>query len=429
VQAEIASRVAQALDVKLGASAKKQLAEPPTANVAAYDEFLKGEQLSQSLAVTDPRPLRRAIANYQQAVTLDPTFVQAWVQLARASCSVGNTSPTSADDEVCRHAAEQASAIDANRPESRLAMGTYLQVRQEYDKALEQFTRGLEVQPNNSALLDASALVERSLGLFDAALSHLQQAAHLDPRSIQAAHNLARTYHDKHQYKEADAEYARALALAPNNLRVVQARATNYLSQGDLPGARAVIAESLKHTSAKDVVIRFATFQEMMWVLPEDLRAQVVALQPADFDNERGMWALKVGATYLMMSDVAQARSYGRISASHYEETVKRFPDDAQRQELLGRALVLAGRPAEAIEAGKRSLALRGTLDAVNGPYYKYQVARIYIQAGQYENALDLIEPLLSLPGDVTPGWLRIDPVFAPLRGNPRFERLIKSGT
>jgi hypothetical protein len=80
------------------------------------------------------------------------------------------------------------------------------------------------------------------------------------------------------------------------------------------------------------------------------------------------------------------------------------------------------------MQAGERSLALRETaLDAVSGPYYKYQVARIYIMAGQYDRALDLIEPLLSGPGDLTPGWLRIDPIFAPLRGNPRFDRLARA--
>jgi tetratricopeptide (TPR) repeat protein len=167
----------------------------------------------------------------------------------------------------------------------------------------------------------------------------------------------------------------------------------------------------------------------MMWVLPDNLRAKVIDLQASDFDNDRGMWALKVGATYRLMGDAAKARSWGEISAAAYQEIARRYPDDPQQQELYGRALALTSRKDEAIRAGERSLALRETsLDAVNGPYFRYQVARIFIQAGQLDRALDLIEPLVSKPGDITPGWLRIDPIFTPLRGNPRFERLIAAG-
>ena len=86
VQADIASRVAQALDVALGTGAQEQLAQRPTRNVAAYDAFLRGEQLSQSMAVSDPNLLRKAIALYEQAATLDPEFVEAWAQLSRAAC-------------------------------------------------------------------------------------------------------------------------------------------------------------------------------------------------------------------------------------------------------------------------------------------------------------------------------------------------------
>jgi TolB-like protein/Flp pilus assembly protein TadD len=427
MQAEIASRVAEALDVALAGGARESLAERPTKDVAAYDAFLRGEEVSQSLAIRDPVQLRRAMSYYQHAVGLDPTFIQAWVQLSRAACARTATTST-AERELCRSAAERAAALAPNRPETRLAMGTYLRVIEEKsDKALDQYTLGLKAQPNNVDLLAEATNAERSLGRFDDALAHAQQAARLDPRSVVAANVLARTYHDTHRFKEADAEYSRALTLAPSNLRIVQSRAANCLSQGDLACARGVIATALAHVSAKDLIVRFATFQEMMWVLPDDLRAQILQLQPADFDNDRGMWALKVGATHLLMKDVAKARSYGRISAAEYRNAVKRIPDDAQLLELLGRALVLAGENEAAIEAGERSLALRETaVDAVSGPYYKYQVARIYIQAGQYERALDLIEPLLSLPGDLTPGWLRIDPIFTPLRGNPRFERLIK---
>ena len=431
VQADIASRVAQALDVALGTTSKQQLSERPTANLAAYDTFLRGEQESQSGTVTDPVPLRKAVVAYEQAVSLDPRFVQAWAQLSRAACSITLAAPTPEDVDRCRDGADRAVALAPARPESRLAMGGYFRdVHKDYDKALEQYAIGLQAAPNHADLLAASAVIERRLGRFDEALTHLQRAARLDPRSVLAAINLARTYHDLHRHAEAQTEYSRALVFAPTNLLLVQLKATDLLSQGNLAGARDDIAAALQHTSATALIVRFATFQEMMWVLPDDLRAQVVNLQPAHFDNDRGMWALKVGATYRLMGDAAKAKSYGEIAANEYVKNVKRFPSDAQQMELFGRALALTDRKADAVEAGERSLAMRETLvDAVNGPYVRYQVARIFIQAGRYDRALDLIEPLLAKPGDITAGWLRIDPIFTTLRGNPRFERLIKTGT
>ena len=213
--------------------------------------------------------------------------------------------------EVCQRAAERAAALAPDKPETRLAMGTSLRVvKKEYTKALEQFTLGVQTQPNNVELLTAATTVERSLGRFEDALAHAQHAARLDPRSIGAGSVLARTYRDLRRFKEADAEYDRTLALAPRNTAVIQGRATNCLSQGDLACARNVITKALADVTVKDLIVRFATTQEMMWVLPDDLRNQVLKLQPEDFDNDRGMWALKVGATYLLMNDVAQARSY-----------------------------------------------------------------------------------------------------------------------
>ncbi len=430
VQADIASRVAQALDVALGTTSKQQISTRPTSNVAAYDAFLRGEQESQSGTVSDAVPLRTAIHAYEQAVALDPEFVQAWAQLSRAACAIALSSPTPDDITRCRSGAERAVALGPTRPESRLAMGLYFRnVDKAYDKALDQYAIGLQAAPNNVDLLAASAVIERSLGRFDEALTHLQRASQLDPRSVPAASSLARTYHDLRRHREAQTEYSRALVLAPTNLSLVQNKAADFLSQGDLAGARAVIAAALQHSTTTAIVVRFATFQEMMWVLPDDMRAQVITLQPAHFDNDRGMWALKVGATYRLMGDAAKAKSYGEIAAGEYEKRAKRYPEDPQQMELFGRALALADRKAEAVEAGERSLAMRQTsLDAVSGPYYKYQVARICIQAGQHDRALDLIEPLLSKPGDITAGWLRVDPIFTPLRGSPRFQRVVNGG-
>ena len=151
---------------------------------------------------------------------------------------------------------------------------------------------------------------------------------------------------------------------------------TTYLSQGDLAGARALITAALTRTDPKTLIVRFATFQEMMWVLPDDLRARVVDLQPADFDNDRAMWALKVGDTYHEGND-AKARCYAEISAAAYADVARK----SRTITAAGTARPGAGpcRQADGSRASRRAiLALRGTAqDAVNGPYYKYQVARI----------------------------------------------------
>jgi tetratricopeptide (TPR) repeat protein len=130
------------------------------------------------------------------------------------------------------------------------------------------------------------------------------------------------------------------------------------------------------------------------------------------------MWAL--------LGDESKARAYGDTAVKIAEAQLSDFPEDAQIHELLGRSLVLAGRKQEAIDASERSLKMRETaLDASTGPYVRYQVARVLIQAGAYDRALDLIEPLLGeYYSDLTPAWLRLEPTFKPLKGNPRFERL-----
>jgi tetratricopeptide (TPR) repeat protein len=111
------------------------------------------------------------------------------------------------------------------------------------------------------------------------------------------------------------------------------------------------------------------------------------------------------------------------------ESQLKVSPDDPQLHVLHGLALAYMGRKAEAIGAGEHSLALMPiSKDAVNGAYDQHQLVRIYILVGEPEKALDQLEPLLRLPYTLSPGWLRIDPAFAPLKGNPRFERLIKGG-
>jgi len=184
VQADIASRVAQALGIALEAGEAKQLAEKPTENLAAYDAFLKGEEVSKGMGITDPPSIRKALEFYEQAVALDPGFAQSWAQLSRANSSLHfSSTPTPELAERARQAAEKAVALAPRRSEGYTALGTYEHlVVGDLNRALEQYAKGLRVAPRSTDLINGIALAEESLGRWDAAVEHFRQADRLDPR-------------------------------------------------------------------------------------------------------------------------------------------------------------------------------------------------------------------------------------------------------
>jgi eukaryotic-like serine/threonine-protein kinase len=428
VQSDIAGKVASALDVALGESAQKQLEARPTKNLDAYDAFLKGEQVSQGNSVSDAPHLREALTHYQRAVDLDSTFVEALARVAQIQSSLYANGPTVEGVEAARVAAERVMRVAPNQPMSLLAMGAYLlNQKKDYTGGLELYTRGLKLDPNNAQLLTAAAAAERSLGHWDDAIAHLQQAIRIDPRSVRTARALAGRFQDTRRYQEAIVAWQKALDLAPTNLAVVQGAAGTWLSLGRLDSARALISRTLKLVDTAALAAHFSIYQEQMWVLPPEVMPLVTKLLPKDFDGDRGHYGLKVGGTWKLLGDMAKAHAYADTARMAFAAQSKAFPEAAQIHELLGRALALGGWKQEAVQEAELSLRLRETeLDWSTGPYVRFQVARILIQSGELDKALDLIEPLLKSPGsDVTPAYMRIDPSFAPLKGNPRFEKLV----
>jgi len=429
VQASIASKVAEALNVALAPPVEAQLAVRPTSNLDAYDEFLKGEQITGSFSNTNPPTLLQGLEHYDQAVRLDSTFARAWSAIARAQSILSFTSPTKESVERARVAAEKTLQIAPDRAEARLAMGSYLHnIKMDYEGARQQYLEGLQRDPNNTDLLGALSTVEVTLGKFDDALAHRKQAALLDPRSVNTTRRLAQSYHDLRLFAEEQPAWDRALALAPDNLPIIQAKAIGLLALGQLDSVHALVHAKLATIDTTALLVRFSLYQEMMWTLPGELWPKILNLTVKDFNNDKGHWGLKLGHTYLLLGDTARGRMFGDSARLDFEARLREFPDRAQLHELLGRALALGGHRAEAIAEAERSLALRETtLDASLRPYVHFQVARILVQSGEYDKALDLIEPLLAMNGsDVTPAVLRLDPTFKPLIGNPRFQRLLR---
>jgi serine/threonine-protein kinase len=429
IQASIASKVAEALNVALAPPVREQIARPATSNLDAYDEFLKGEQITSSLGTSDAVVLSKGLEHYERAVELDSTFARAWSAIAQARSIINGSGPTKEGVERARVAAERTVQLAPARPEARLAMGTYLrEIKVDFAGARQEFLAGLEHEPNNPDLLTDLAAVERALGKFSDELAHARQAALVDPRSVASARRLATAYHDLRQYSEELAAWDRALAIAPKNLGLIQGKAFAYLSLGQLDSVHALVRDKLRTVDTTALLVRFALYQETMWTLPPDLWPKIVTLTVKDFGGDKGHWGLKIGHTYRLLGDTVRARMFGDSARAVFEAQVRDFPERAQLHELLGRALALGGHKERAIAEADRSLALRETsLDASLRPYVHFQVARILIQSGEYDRALDLIEPLLTAPAsDLTPAYLRIDPTFKPLMDIPRFQRLLR---
>jgi serine/threonine-protein kinase len=428
VQADIATKVARALNAALGDSVRHELAAKPTDNLAAYDAYLKGEAASQGLSVGDPASLRRAIGFYQQAISVDPGFILAWTQLARASSRLYfNGTPTPQLAAQAREAANRAHALGSDRPEGQMALGDYYSnVLLDNGQSLAACEAGLKLAPNDVDLLVTAALAEQGLGDWDAALAHLTKAGALDPRSTNTARRTAVTLLWLRRYPEARAVVDRALALGPTNLNIIELKAQVALAEGDLAGARAVIGAALGTVEPAALLANFGVYWDLYWVLDDAQQQQLLTLPPSAFDDDRANWGIVRAQTYWLRKDLAEARVYADSARLAYEEQLQVTPEDAQRHVQRGLALAYLGRKAEAIAEGQRGVSLLPmSRDAYSAPYNQHQLVRIYILVGEPEKALDQLEPLLKVPYYLSPGWLKIDPNFAPLRGNPRFERLV----
>jgi TolB-like protein/Flp pilus assembly protein TadD len=426
MQADIAGRVAGAMNLALAGGTRAYLAEAPTRNPAAYDAYLHG----RSIARTDPVDLRRKLQYYQQATSLDSSFVEAWVERSRtASILYSNSVPDPAIAREARAAAERAIAIAPERGIAHAAMAVYHNlVESNATAALEEALRARALAPGDPDILRAVAIAERQQGRIVDAIRDLQFASDLDPRNAITVHTLAEALMWARRYPEARAAADRALALAPDVPEMIEGRAMVSLAQGDLAGARSVLAATPPSLDRALLAASFGMYFDLAWVLDDADQRRILVLDADAFGGDRLAWAWVLAQTHALRGDVARARAYADTALVAADDQLRDAPDDPQRHMVRGLALAMIGRPAEAVTAGERAITLASARpNATLQPYLQHQLAKIHLMAGERAKVLEVIEPLLRVPYYVSPQWLRIDPTFAPLRGNERFERLAAS--
>ncbi len=426
VQADIAGKVASALDVALADSVRSELAARPTANLAAYDEFLHGEAASNGMTADDPASLRRAIASYERAIALDSAFVPAWGRLSQAYARLNSrSSPSAALAEQALRAARRAQELGPKRPDGALALADYYRrIAFEPARALEIVELGLKQAPNSVDLLATAGDAEESLGRWEAALARYERAAALDPRSALVARRHSYVLLMLRRYAEADAANDRAVALAPADMAIFHQKVMTAVAQGDLSEARRRLRAAPPGMDSTELITYFANFEDLWWLLDDAQQRRLLMLGPQAFDSDTGAWGLVLAQVYHSRGDTRRARLYADSAALGFRSHVREAPRDGQLHVLLGLSEAYAGRHADAVRDGSRGAEL--TTDEYFGPYVRQQLARIYLLAGDEDKAIDLIEPLLRVPHSLSPGWLRIDPTWDPLRKHPRFRKLVE---
>jgi eukaryotic-like serine/threonine-protein kinase len=431
IQADIADRVAEALDLALGVTEHRQLAQRPTVDLAAYTAFLKGEAAAQSLAAEDLPTLRLAVPFYQEAVARDSTFGLAWARLALAHAQIygfGSWDPL--DAEAAARALTKAKRLAPGTPETYRAQVVYEDwVRRDFETALTTAEAGLLRNRDQSDLIAMAAVDEFRLGRVAAAVTRLTRAQALDPRSFIVARNLGYALTCQRRWQEAHRALSLAQSLSPTDVSTALAQVRTYVAEGDLSGARRVLAEVPPGVDPMQRATVVA-YEDLFWILDDATQRRVLTLPPSGLDGERSDWALMRAQVYRFRGDTGMARVYADSARIAFEARLVAAPNDEWLHILRGSALAYLGRKAEAIQEGRRGTELLPiSRDALSGPDIQNQLVLIYLLVGEPEQALKSLEPLLKMPYYLSPAWVRIDPAYEPLRGNPRFERLLKGAT
>ena len=422
VQAEIATNVAQALRVRLTPSMERALARRPTSDLDAYDQYLRGlEILSQA---GDPTG-QKARAAFAQAVRLDSSFALAWAYLALAEGRIYLNGREPQRAEAMRQATDRALALAPELPEAHARLGEYQSwVRHDNSSALAAYRTGLRFNPNNALLLARVGWAEMRLGHWDSALVHLVQGTRLDPRSPSRFADLGAAHLYLRRYADAREDLNRYATLAPASGSHFERRLWLELGRGDLEAARGVLRSLPPEVDVLTFFAGYPTWQRT-WALDSLQLRQLVDSAKASSEQSPAK-ALILAEAYLRLSDSVQSHAWAERAVRGYRQTLARSPDDPELRSAYALALAYLGRRREAIWEGLRAKTLVPiSSDAIAGQQYQAALVRIYLITNEPESALNELEPLLRVPGSLSREWLRIDPTFAPLRGNPRFERLV----
>jgi non-specific serine/threonine protein kinase len=434
VQSDIAERVANALDITLIEPERASLKIQPTENLEAYDYYLRGNEYY--LRSYHEKDMQIAIQMYKRAIELDPRFALAYARLAETHAFMYWLYYDRSEERVIKtkEAAAKALELAPDFPEIHQAMGFYYyRCHLDYDRALAEFEIARRHQPNDTHLLEGMAYVRRRQGKMEQAAADLERAVELDPRSALLAYENAVTYMRLRKYSEAVRHAERAIFLRPEWVLPYGSLAMFHLQwQAETKKARSFLEQASQTvnwtlTDEPDFALSWALsllyerrYEEAL--KPVSQYAPNV-LETQYFFTPKNLFYAQI---YGLMGKTQQELAYYDSARVILEAKLREKPHDERVHSALGIAYAGLGREQDAIHAGNRAVELMPvSKDAFKGVKRVEDLARIYAMVGKYDAAIDRIDYLLSIPGELSVQLLHLDPTWAPLHDHPRFQALI----
>jgi TolB-like protein/Flp pilus assembly protein TadD/predicted Ser/Thr protein kinase len=430
VQSEMAEQVAKQLDIVVLEPERKTLYSKPTDNLDAYDLFLRGATHTENgINNRITGEINQGIELMKKAIELDPDFTFAYIGLAlvHAVAYHSGIDRTEERKAKARDVVDKVLELEPDLPEAQAALGLYyFCVLQDYERTIELFESIQKARPNLAPSYLGQIQMRR--GNWDQSAAIYEKSFKLNPRSPGTAHSLGLIYERMRIYEEAVDWFDRALSIEADytwsqfgKVRVY------YLSNGDTEKARALLETLPPHR-----------FNDYWWILngmlERNFQGVLGRLDSLSYDVAEGEYFnfykhLAYAMVYQAMNNQSLMKTHAEEARIALEEALREHPEDSRIHTSLGLVYAYLGRKEEAIREGKRAVSLYPqSKDAYGAPHYVNSLAMIYTVVGEYEEAINQLEYLMSIEsGDIVSiPVLRLDPMWDPLRQHPSFKRLLE---